>query len=98
MDDGEEIHREAPDTFWIPDAAERQSLQPGRLVKLIFRIDLGDEVQVERMWVQVKKQSSSGYIGELDNDPYCITELRSGEPILFEPRHVIDIYKERADA
>jgi uncharacterized protein YegJ (DUF2314 family) len=98
LDDGEEIHREAPDTFWLPDAEERRKLQPGQIVKLIFRIEVGDEVHVERMWVKVKGQSPTGYIGELDNDPYCTTDLRAGETVLFQPRHVINIYKERPDA
>ena len=98
LDDGEEIHREAPDTFWIPDPAERASLRPGQIVKLIFRVELEDEVHVERMWVKVKEQTPSGYIGELDNDPYCTTELCAGAVVFFEPRHVIDIYKERRDA
>jgi uncharacterized protein YegJ (DUF2314 family) len=92
LDDGEAVHREASSTFWIPDAIERQSLCIGQIVKLIFRIDLGHEVKVERMWVQVTARSASGYIGELDNDPYCTTEIRAGEIVLFEPRHVIDIY------
>lgn len=99
LDDGEEIHREAPETFWIPNAAERGSLQPGQIVKLVFRIELDDdEVHVERMWVQVKERNAAGYVGELDNDPYCTTELRAGAVVLFEPRHVIDIYRERPDA
>jgi uncharacterized protein YegJ (DUF2314 family) len=97
LDDGEEIHRDAPETFWIPEAAERNALRPGQIVKLIFRIELGDEVHVERMWVQVKGRDAQGYLGGLDNDPYCTTELRSGEAVHFEPRHVIQIYKERAD-
>lgn len=34
------------------------------------------------------------YIGELDNDPYCTTELRAGELVIFKPEHVIQVYEE----
>lgn len=94
LDDGEEINREAPETFWIPPRDERENLLPGELVKLIFRISLGEEQHVERMWVIVKERKANGYVGVLDNDPYCTTELRSGEPIEFRPEHVIQVYEE----
>jgi len=91
LDDGEERNREAPATFWIPTLEERVELEPGQTVKLMFRIEIGEEVHVERMWVQVKGRRDGGYVGELDNNPYCTEELRAGEVVHFEPRHVIDI-------
>jgi uncharacterized protein YegJ (DUF2314 family) len=98
LDDGEEVNRECPDTFWIPPRDERENLLPGELVKLIFRITLGDEQHVERMWVIVKERKANGYIGVLDNDPYCTTELRSGEQIEFRPEHVIQVYEKLPQA
>jgi hypothetical protein len=98
LDDGEAVHREAPNTFWIPPQEKRESLAHGAVVKLIFRIVLrntktGEEqVEVERMWVIVERREGSGYAGVLDNDPYCTSDLKSGETVLFEPRHVIQIY------
>ncbi len=94
LDNGEELNRECPDTFWIPARDERENLIPGDLVKLIFRISLGEEEHVERMWVIVEERKSGGYIGALDNDPYCTTELRSGERIEFRPEHIVQIYEE----
>lgn len=38
--DGEEIHRERPDTFEIPPIEARAALKPGQIVKLMFRIVL----------------------------------------------------------
>jgi hypothetical protein len=102
LDDGEEIQREAPATFSMPPRDLRESLRAGDIVKLIFRIELRDRgtgeeyVEVERMWVSVTDRTGAGYRGELDNDPYCTTDLRSGERVLFEPRHVIQIYDETA--
>ncbi len=94
LDDGEALNREHPDTFWIPSRNERGNLLPGELVKLIFRISLGAEERVERMWVIVKERLDSGYVGELDNDPHCTTDLRSGAKVEFQPEHVIQIYEE----
>lgn len=94
LDNGEELNREHPDTFWIPPRDERENLLPGELVKLIFRISLEEEPHVERMWVIVKERVANGYIGVLDNDPYCTTELQSGEQIEFRPEHIIQIYEE----
>jgi hypothetical protein len=98
LEDGEELQREAPDTFWLPKLGYRQSLQPGDLVKLIFRISVDDgeePVAVERMWVIVRERVGDQYLGILDNNPYAISEneeLWSGVELPFSPRHVIDIY------
>ncbi|WP_431851156.1 hypothetical protein [Allosphingosinicella sp.] len=97
LDDGEEYHREAPETFWIPSKAAREGLYPGDLAKLIFRIDVGGEdkqVAVERMWVLVRERIPNGYLGILDNNPHAIEEndeLWSGIELPFSARHVIDI-------
>ena len=97
LDDGEEYHREAPDTFWLPELKDRQSLQPGDLVKLIFRISVQNdeaEVAIERMWVLVRGRAGEHYFGILDNDPFAIEEndeLWSGIELPFAARHVIDI-------
>lgn len=101
LEDGEELHREAPETFWLPELKDRQSLQPGDLVKLIFRISVDNEeepVAVERMWVIMRERVGEHYLGILDNDPYAIEENEefwSGIELPFAPRHVIDI--DRAD-
>lgn len=94
--DGEALHREAPSTFWLPDVARREALQPGDLAKLVFRISVeGEEpVAVERMWVLVRGRVGEHYLGVLDNDPVAIAEndeFWSGVELPFMARHVIDI-------
>jgi hypothetical protein len=97
LDDGEQCHREAPTTFWIPPLADRQALRRGDLAKLIFRIAVDDEaepVSVERMWVIVRERVPGGYIGMLDNEPDAIAENGEfwvGAELPFEYRHIIDI-------
>ena len=98
LEDGEQLHREAPDTFWLPKLKDRQSVRPGQIVKLIFRISVDDEeepVAVERMWVIVRERVGDRYLGILDNNPYAFAEnerLWSGIELPFSPRHIIDIY------
>jgi hypothetical protein len=97
LDDGEEYHLAAPDTFWIPDLKDRESLQPGDLVKLIFRISVDnaeEPVAVERMWVVVRERVGNEYLGILDNDPTAIyenDEFWSGIELPFNVRHIINI-------
>jgi hypothetical protein len=102
LDDGQERHRESPDTFYLPPSEVRSSLQPGQIVKLIFRIALQDEEhgqtqEVERMWVIVEKCLEEGmYLGTLDNDPQCTKGLKAGMNLVFEPRHVIQVHHSAA--
>ena len=91
--DGEQLHRNAPATFEIPDLALREILRPGDLVKLVFEIDL-DEPAVERMWVIIREKISGGYVGMLINEPASIGKndwLWDGTELPFEYRHIVDV-------
>lgn len=98
LEDGEDYHRAAPETFWLPERTRRETLQPGDYAKLIFRIALEDADNerdaVERMWVLVRERSGGCYFGLLDNEPDAIEEndeLWLGTELPFEARHVIDV-------
>ena len=91
LDNGADTQREFPTTFEIPPQQDRESLHPGDLVKLIFRIEFADEAHVERMWVRVAEVRPEFYVGVLDNDPYCTNEIRSGMKVEFHADHVIQI-------
>lgn len=97
LDDAEPIAREHPATFWLPERERRESLLPGDVVKLIFRIRTVDEsgneeINVERMWVTTERVEGSLYYGKLDNNPQCTPDIRAGFPVTFEARHVIGIW------
>ena len=102
LDDGEERHRESPETFLLPAAEVRESLLRGEIVKLLFRIELEDDEkvrtqEVERIWVIVQAPLKNGmYVGTLDNDPQCTEGIKAGMEIVFEPRHVIQVHSSAA--
>jgi hypothetical protein len=101
LDSGEVRHRQAPDRFWLPPAAERNALQAGQLVKLVFLIEAIREdgskgVQGERMWVLVRERRGPFYVGTLANTPMFFTAdddeyMVPGAEIAFLPEHVIQI-------
>jgi len=96
LHDGEQLNRDAPQTFLIPDLALRRSLQPGDYAKLVFEIAVeGDEYPIiERMWVIVRERIPSGYVGMLDNEPDSISENDSfwlGTEVPFDHRHIIAV-------
>jgi len=96
LDNGEDIHREYPETYWIPELAARKSIQPEELVKLVFRMEEtkgSDNLSVERMWVKVKKRHSGFYEGVLGNEPNGSECVKCGQTIYFQPCHIIEIYE-----
>ena len=102
LEDGEAYHAKAPETFWIPERRRRESLQPGDLAKVIFRISVDkapENVAIERMWVLVRERTSNGYLGMLDNEPNAIAENDEfwlGTELPFSANHVIDIEEKDA--
>jgi hypothetical protein len=95
---GEEAHAAHPDTFYIPPATDRATLNPGDGVQLLFDIERKEggaviDRGVDRLWVIIKARISERYLGVLDNDPGSAANLtlREGDVITFGPEHVIDI-------
>ena len=70
-------------------------MKAGDIVKLMFRFQGQNGSQVESMWVIVKERLEIGYRGELDNDPYCTDQIRSGVEVRFGPQHIIDIWTDQ---
>jgi hypothetical protein len=99
LESGEARHAASPDTFWIPNRRDRETLKPGSGVKLLFIIETEDETGiqqgVERMWVIIKRRLPGVYIGILDSEPATFEPdpsfLSRGSEIVFKPEHIIDI-------
>lgn len=97
-------HHRTPETFHMPREDERQTLNVGDIVKLIFIIAVtadsedpdDDGTFGERMWVIVKGRIGPYYIGNLNNMPLTSGEqdnLTFEDEVIFLPEHVIDIQK-----
>jgi hypothetical protein len=84
-------HQEHPRSFFIPSRAERESVAPGDLVRLMFELvdPADDEPRAERMWVQVTEVRRGRYVGTLDNQPVALTSIGPGSQVEFGPEHII---------
>lgn len=94
LGDGDARNLTHPDTFWVPNTAEKAAIQPGDIVKLMFEPSFfppGSLKIGERMWVRVTKVGPRKLEGRLDNDPELFPRLAYDDKIKFERRHVINI-------
>ena len=90
LQDVEATRRDAPRSYSIPRSDQRALLCPGDVVKLVFEADQPSPEgwTAERMWVIVREQVGSGFVGELNNIPSFISDLTCGDLIQFQPKHV----------
>lgn len=91
---GVKQNRLHPTSFWIPSDAEKDAIEPGSVVKLMFEQSDG---WGERMWVIVDKVGRRRITGYLDNDPLDFPRLYPGRKIRFRREHIIDIHPDPAD-
>lgn len=99
LQDVEERAAANPRSFFIPERAEREAVEPGTLVKLIFpiaepvRAALGDDAPAaERMWVRVTDRDDGGYVGRLANEPVVIPDLAEGDRIELAAEHIAAVH------
>lgn len=85
---GVKQHQLYPTTFEIPSEDERQAVEPGDMVKLMFEQSDG---WGERMWVCVEKARRRSLVGRLDNLPLDFPRLDYGSKVRFRREHIIDI-------
>ena len=88
--DGESRHREAPETFEMPDKLDR------------LRVKLRDSVKIglehpyhrgERFWVIVTQKYSGYYVGRINND-LVFTEthgFKDRDLIAFSSKHILSV-------
>jgi hypothetical protein len=82
----------APYTYFLPSENELLALEPGDQVKIIIRsIPRSLDWDAERMWLTIIKAHGEELIGELDNIPSDIPQLRQGVFIPFKRSDVIDL-------
>lgn len=91
--DADPIASENPYTFYKPSREVIARVQPGDVVKLIFRFESDDTEapSAERMWVVVDEcLTDGGFRGRLDNEPRHIHDLKLGDLVEFAPCHVVN--------
>jgi hypothetical protein len=93
LDSGVKRNRESSETFEIPDEEDKQAVEPGVWVKLIFGTSdfWGRYRWGERMWVEVVAVKKRYIVGVLRNDPVAIPRLDYGEVVAFKRDHIVDI-------
>lgn len=91
---GEQRHKETPDTFDMPPMAERVGLAPGKAVKIgvVSKVHTHKRFNAERFWVKILGHGRTlRYLGMVTND-LVFTErhgLKDGDQIEFGPEHVL---------
>ena len=91
--DAQKLADEYPYTFHKPSLQAVALLKPADEVKLIFqfRSDDPEAPNAERMSVEITKISGRRFRGILDNDPAYIDDLRCGDPVEFQHKHIIQV-------
>lgn len=80
-------------TFFKSPRETISLVRPGESVKLIFLFDSENPAapRAERMWVTVDQVDADGhFVGRLDNDPQWIEDLKFGDEVGFDARHIIN--------
>lgn len=90
LDDPRLVHQEAPYTFYLPSEARLAAIEPGDTVKLIFRgKPAGRQYDAERMWVMVTEVNEEDLTGTLENSPFDMPQIKSGDVVHFKRWHII---------
>lgn len=82
--DAQEMHKNNPDTFDAPDNDELNAIKVGSTVKVCN--------ERERFWVTVTGVDGEKITGEVNNNLLDNDEYDLGDPIVFEKKHIYDIY------
>ncbi len=78
-------------TFFVPPPEMLDLLAPGDVVKLIFRsIPVREKWNAEKMWVEITQISGDHWVGKLNNHPDDMPQLKAGDEVRFERKHIID--------
>jgi uncharacterized protein YegJ (DUF2314 family) len=91
LDNVYERNKESPYTFYKPSKEVIDSLEVGDLVKLIFFVESDEDgYRGERMWVEIIERNGTNFVGKLENEPYRLKNLNSGQEIHFRTEHICE--------
>ena len=96
LTDAAALQKTAKYTFYRPSERVMAKLKKGNLVKLVFEITglesndlLAMLPSAERMWVIITERNGDKFKGTLDNNPYKIQDIKAGDLVEFETKHII---------
>lgn len=89
----DEIAQWSKYTFYKPSQKIIEQLKPGNICKLIFKFNSNnpEHPSAERMWVIIDSIDGDKFTGHLDNEPFYIEDIKVGDSVTFEPKHIIDL-------
>ena len=92
LEDVQKLENEFPNKFSKPTEDVIAPLEKGNKAKLIFNFKSDDsEIQrTEQLWVEILLVQNNKFLGQLEDDPKYIKDLKCGEIIEFEECHIID--------
>lgn len=93
LEDADEVAAANRYTFFKSPRETISLVRPGEVVKLIFVFvsENPEAPQAERMWVIVDQVRPDGrFVGRLDNEPQWIEDLKLGDEVMFDARHIIN--------
>lgn len=92
LGDAIKLTEEVPNKFSKPSKDVIEPLEKGHKVKLIFNFesDIPEAPSFEQLWVEILLVQDNIFLGQLEDDPKFIQELKRGEIIEFEECNIID--------
>ena len=93
LDDAQKLAEEFPRTFSKPSKEVLEPLEKGHKAKLsfIFKSDDPEAPNAVQLWVEILLvQDNDKLLGQLEDDPKYIQDLKRGDIIEFEERHIIE--------
>jgi uncharacterized protein YegJ (DUF2314 family) len=93
LENAQKLVEEVPYTFSKPSKEAIEPLEKGHKAKLIFNLKSDDPKtpSAEQLWVEILLVQDNKFLGQLEDDPKHIQDLKRGEIIEFEEQHIIDI-------
>jgi uncharacterized protein YegJ (DUF2314 family) len=93
LEDAQKLSNEFPNKFSKPLKEAVEPLEKGNKAKLVFKLnnDDPDSSKEEYLWVEILLVQNNKFLGQLEDNPKYIQNLKCGEIIEFEERHILDI-------
>lgn len=101
LENAAQRHMQFPDTFHIPDLAERSTLAEGRRAQLLFLFSTEEDgkpvIQCEKMWVTIQTCVEDRYEGCLNSCSVTSSAVKPGDTITFGPEHIASVLIPKTD-